>query len=105
MEACCPQPIECAAEFVSKKWTLSIIVAVGKNKRMRFNQIKEHLQTVSQKVLSQRLAELEERGILLRTVLSGKPPGVSYELTKQGKTLYKATIALAEWCDLSKSSK
>lgn len=103
-QECCPQPVECAAEYVSKKWTISIIVAIGTNKRMRFNQLKEHLQTVSQKVLSQRLSELEQKGILNRIVITGKPPGVAYELTKQGKALYKAAVALAEWCALSKSS-
>jgi DNA-binding HxlR family transcriptional regulator len=104
MEPCCPQPLECAAEYVSKKWTISIIVAIGKYKRIRFNELKTHLQSISQKVLSERLAELERKGIISRTVISGKPPGVSYALTTNGNALYKAALALAQWCESSKSS-
>lgn len=94
---CCPPPVERLAAHVSKKWTLSIIMAVGTNKRMRFNALLEHLEYVSAKILSARLSELERNGLLKRTVLPGKPPGVEYELTPAGKRLYDAIVPLMEW--------
>jgi DNA-binding HxlR family transcriptional regulator len=96
---CCPPPVERLAAYVSKKWTLSIIMAVGTSKRMRFNELLTHLEYVSGKILSARLSELEKTGLLKRTVLERKPPGVEYELTAAGKKLYDAIVPLMAWAE------
>jgi DNA-binding HxlR family transcriptional regulator len=99
MPECCPPPVERLAAYVSKKWTLSLIMAVGTNRKMRFNALLDHLEYVSAKILSARLAELEKAGLLKRTVLAGKPPGVEYELTPEGKKLYDAIVPLMAWAE------
>lgn len=95
----CPRPLECAASFLSKKRALSILVTIGNFKTLRFNHVLDRIEGVSPKMLSARLAELEERKLLKRNVFAEKPPRVEYGLTDRGKTLYKAIIPLIEWSE------
>ena len=62
----------------------------------RFNELKTDIPPVSSKVLSARLSELEERGVLLRHVRPTSPPSVEYELTALGEELIPALEAIVE---------
>ena len=95
----CPRPLECAAGFLSKKWTLSILITIGNFSQLRFNHIQDRVEDISPKVLSQRLSELEGKEIISRLVFNEKPPRVEYNLTKKGKTLYKSIIPLMNWAE------
>jgi len=95
----CPQPLESATDFLAKKWTLSILVTIGNFKKLRFNHVLDKIEGMSGKILSQRLHELEQKKLLTRTVFLEKPPRVEYELTSQGKTLYKSVIPLMRWAE------
>ena len=97
----CPRPLECAAAFLSKKWTLSILVTIGNFATLRFNHILERMEGISPKVLSARLAELEKQKLLKRTVYIEKPPRVEYALNERGRKLYKAIIPLMNWSEES----
>lgn len=93
----CPRPLECAASFLSKKWTLSVLVTIGNFSTLRFNHVLDRVEGISPKVLSARLAELERLGLLKRTVFLEKPPRVEYALTKKGISLYHAIVPLMTW--------
>jgi DNA-binding HxlR family transcriptional regulator len=96
----CPQPLERANSFLSKKWTISIITTIGNFNRLRFNDILNRVEGITGKTLSERLKELERLKLIKRTVYKEIPPRVDYELTQKGKKLRKAIVPLIEWANL-----
>lgn len=95
----CPRPIECAASFLSKKWTLSLLITIGNFDTVRFNHLLDRIEGITPKILSSRLGELEKHNLLDRSVYYEKPPRVEYGLTKGGKALYKALVPLMRWAE------
>ena len=93
----CPQPLETANSFISKKWTISIIVTIGNFNKLRFNDILGRVEGITAKTLAERLKELESMKLIKRTAYSEIPPRVEYELTFKGKKLMEAIIPLIEW--------
>lgn len=89
----CPKPLEQAAIFLSKKWTLSIIVTIGNFGTLRFNDLMKRI-GISQKTLSERLQELEKYGLVVRRAFAEKPPRVDYSLTTKGQKVRKAVLPL-----------
>ncbi|HEC27871.1 MAG TPA: transcriptional regulator [Gammaproteobacteria bacterium] len=73
-------------KLLSGAWTLEIIFFL-KNSPLCFGELKRTLGRVSAKVLTARLRELEQRGVIKRSVLSGTPPNVEYKLSEMGQEL------------------
>lgn len=90
---CCP--IEVALNVIGKKWTVLIIRELFNGKK-RFSEIAATL-PISSKLLTDRLKELEEHGIISRTLYPEIPPRVEYKLTESGQTLSSVLDALREW--------
>jgi DNA-binding HxlR family transcriptional regulator len=90
---CCP--IEVTLGIIGKKWTVLIIRELFNGKK-RFSEIAASL-PISSKLLTERLKELEEHGIIDRTLYPEIPPRVEYTLTESGKTLSTVLDALREW--------
>jgi DNA-binding HxlR family transcriptional regulator len=82
-----PQPCECPLQtglkFLAGAWTHQILWYLSVEPR-RFGDLKRDLATVSAKVLTTRLRELEELGVITRTVMPTSPPTVEYALTPLG---------------------
>lgn len=93
----CPQPLEAANSFLSKKWTISIITTIGNFKKLRFNNILSRVDGITGKTLAERLKELETLKIVKRTSFKEIPPRVEYELTPKGTRLMRAIVPLIEW--------
>lgn len=93
----CPQPLEAANSFLSKKWTISIITTIGNFKRLRFNDILNRVEGITGKTLAERLKELEKLKLAKRIAYKEIPPRVEYELTSEGRKLMGAIIPLIEW--------
>ncbi len=93
----CPQPLEVANSFLSKKWTISIIITLGNFNRLRFNGVLDKVQGITAETLSERLKELKNLGLLKRIIYKEIPPRVEYELSHEGKKLMKAITPLIEW--------
>jgi Predicted transcriptional regulators len=70
------------------KWTL-IVVTNLRNERLRFNELRRSIGTISQKILTTTLRELERDGFVSRTLYATIPPRVEYELTDLGRDLLK----------------
>jgi DNA-binding HxlR family transcriptional regulator len=68
-----------------------------KDGRKRFGEIKRMIPSVTQKMLTQQLRELEDDGIIHREVYAVVPPRVEYNLTEYGLTLLPVLKAMAEW--------
>src|SRR5436190_17441312 len=94
-EACCSLYHQ-AIELVGKRWT-GAIVAVLLEGPARFSEIRDCVPALSDRLLSERLKELESEGIVSRQVLDGNPPRVQYLLTDKGMALGPAIDSLKRW--------
>ena len=81
---------------IGGKWKLRIIVALMEGKK-RFNELQRLISGISAKVLSAELKDLELNGFIKRTVFTGTPVVVVYELTEYSLTLQSVLDALNEW--------
>jgi len=90
----CPIPLEQAAVFLSRKWTLSIIVTIGNFGTLRFNDLLRRIEGITQKTLSERLQELEKHNLIVRHAFPEKPPRVEYSLTYKGQKVRKSILPL-----------
>jgi DNA-binding HxlR family transcriptional regulator len=87
-----------AVELVGKRWS-GAILSVLLDGPLRFSEIRALVPDISDRLLSERLKELEAEGIVEREVLDDHPVGVEYRLTDKGKALEPAVGALKRWAD------
>jgi DNA-binding HxlR family transcriptional regulator len=95
--ACCPLYHE-AVELVGRRWT-GAIVRVLMDGPLRFSEICQAVPELSDRLLSERMKELEARGIVKRTVIPGPPLRVQYELSPMGRALEPALEEIQRWAD------
>jgi DNA-binding HxlR family transcriptional regulator len=95
---CCPRYHE-AVELVGKRWTGAILYVLLHGGQMRFTEIANAVDDLSDRLLSERMKELEAKGIVERHVSSCTPTKVSYELTSKGRELAPALAELKTWAD------
>ncbi|CTQ52691.1 HTH-type transcriptional activator HxlR [Roseibium album] len=82
-------------QVIAGAWAPNVIWSLRAGPR-RFSELRADIPPVSAKVLSARLSELEERGVLLRHVMPTSPPSVEYELTGLGEELIPALEAIVQ---------
>jgi DNA-binding HxlR family transcriptional regulator len=87
-----------ASELIGRRWTGAIIFVLLKA-RCRFATLREAIPEITDRMLSERLQELEHEGIVERTVVPEMPVRVEYELTRKGRALATAMDAIAYWAD------
>lgn len=90
-------PMTATAKIIGKKWHPVIVHRLLKNGEMGFNEIKNDLPGISNKVLSESLEDLEEKDIIDKQVISENPKRVRYTLTEMGKDLEKTINSMVEW--------
>ncbi|UCE10442.1 MAG: helix-turn-helix transcriptional regulator [Candidatus Thorarchaeota archaeon] len=94
-------PVFIAAQVLGKKWSILILQEMmfpEAKDGLRFSEIQRDLDWITPKVLSQRLSELKEMGIISRTVDPDMiPPSVTYKLTEKGMGLRDAIVAMQNW--------
>lgn len=95
--ALCPR-FHRASELVGRRWTGAIIFVLLKS-RCRFATLRDAIPDITDRMLSERLQELEDEGIVERTVVPDTPVRVEYSLTRKGRALASAFDAIAEWAD------
>jgi DNA-binding HxlR family transcriptional regulator len=79
-----PEGVRRTADLLERRWLLSVLYAAHEG-ALRFNEFKQILGEVPPRTLAQRLSELEEAGLLDRTVIDARPPRVEYRLTDKGR--------------------
>lgn len=79
-------PVETTLTLISDKWKVLIIRDLLPGTK-RFGELKKSIGSVSQKVLTSQLRQMEESGLLVRTVFPEVPPRVEYTLTELGQSL------------------
>ena len=87
-----------AVELVGKRWTGAILLVLLDGP-LRFSEIRQLVPDLSDRLLSERLTELEGEGIVERRVLDAAPVGVEYSLTAKGQALEPAVRALKAWAN------
>jgi DNA-binding HxlR family transcriptional regulator len=85
-----------AIELIGRRWTGAIVSVLLKG-ATRFCEIREAIPGISDRLLTERLKELEDHGIVLRTVSATRPPQVSYALTDKGAALQVPLDAVGDW--------
>jgi DNA-binding HxlR family transcriptional regulator len=85
-----------ASELIGRRWTGAIIFVLLKS-RCRFGALSAAIPDITDRMLSDRLRELEEEGIIERTVFPDTPVRVEYALTRKGRALTSAINAITDW--------
>jgi len=85
-----------ASELIGRRWTGAILFVLLRSS-CRFATLREAIPDITDRMLSDRLQELEAEGIVARTVVPDTPVRVEYSLTKKGRALTPAIDAIADW--------
>jgi DNA-binding HxlR family transcriptional regulator len=91
----CPH-FHAAIELIGKRWTGAIVCALTE-RPMRFGELAKAVPGLSDRLLSQRLRELEDEGLVEREVEAGTPVRVTYSLTESGRDLGPAISEIRTW--------
>ena len=89
-------PVETTAQLIVSNWRLLIMRDLLDGTK-RFGELKRSLGSISQKVLTSNLREMEERGLVERRVYPEVPPRVEYSLTEAGASLRPVIDAMRTW--------
>ncbi|WP_144901208.1 winged helix-turn-helix transcriptional regulator [Halobellus captivus] len=90
-------PVTTTSSLIGKKWHPVIIHRLLEHGPSGFNELKENVDGISSKVLSDSLEDLGEKQLVERTVISEKPFRVQYSLTDHGKSLRSVIEAMRDW--------
>ncbi len=99
----CPR-FETAVDLLGKRWTALLVRVLMEGPR-RFGELAESVPALSERMLSERLKELEAEGVLARTVLAGPPVRVEYALTDKGRALSGVLEEIGRWAEKWVESK
>jgi DNA-binding HxlR family transcriptional regulator len=96
-ESICPRYHK-AVELIGRRWSGAIISAMlGGDKR--YHEIRESVPDISDRMLAERLRELEAEGVVVRHVFPTTPVRIEYELTTKGRALEAAIVAIEDWAN------
>jgi len=93
-----PEEVRRAADLLERRWAVSILY-VSLEGAVRFNEFMQALGSIPPATLAQRLADLEEAGVLEREVIDSRPPRVEYRLTPRGRQLRSLVNELARFAE------
>lgn len=97
LSAFCPQ-YHAAIELIGRRWTGAILRALLSG-LTRYNEIAAAIPGLSDRLLSERLRELEHEGIVERTVIPDMPVRIEYRPTEQGRALASVVEVVSNWAD------
>jgi DNA-binding HxlR family transcriptional regulator len=89
-------PVEITLDLIGGKWKVLILWHLLE-RTLRFSELKRKIPSITQKMLTQQLRELESDGLLHRKVYAQVPPKVEYSLTEAGKSFMPILKALHKW--------
>ncbi|GAA4721647.1 winged helix-turn-helix transcriptional regulator [Phytohabitans rumicis] len=90
-------PIDPVVDIVFSRWTTPILWTLNEHGRQRFVELARRITTITPKVLTQRLRQLERDGLIVRTYHPEIPPRVEYEISDLGRSLAPLFAHLADW--------
>ncbi|MGP2656697.1 winged helix-turn-helix transcriptional regulator [Malaciobacter sp. WC5094] len=90
-------PFGYTLSLISGKWKMVILYLLDEYKVIRYNELQRKIGSITYKMLSSQLKELEECDLIKRKEYPIIPPKVEYSLSKRGKTLIPILDAMCEW--------
>ena len=90
-------PVRNVVDRIGDKWSVLVLMVLEDGEVLRFNEIYGYLKTISQKMLTVTLKNLEADGLVSRKVYPQIPPKVEYSLTARGRTLLPHLHGLVSW--------
>lgn len=90
-------PIRDILDRFGDKWSLLAILNLGYSGKTRFNELKNKIDGISQRMLTVTLRSLERDGLITRKIFAEIPPRVEYELTPLGQSLLQQIWDMAQW--------
>ena len=87
-----------AVELLGRRWA-GAIIRLLLSEPMRYNELRAGIPDISDRMLAERLKELEAEGIVIRTVIPEAPIGVEYTLTEKGRALEAPVAAIGKWAE------
>lgn len=91
------EPFNYAVSLIGGKWKMQILFWLWKEEVMRYSEIKKALESVTHKMLSTKLKELESDGLIIRKEYPGIPPKVEYYLSDKGLSLMPVLQCICQW--------
>lgn len=89
-------PAEAAIEIIGGKWKCQILHTLQTGTK-RYGELRRAMPDITQRVLTRKLRELEEHGVIQRKVYAQVPPRTEYSLTEKGKSLDAVLTELERW--------
>lgn len=90
-------PVEVTLDLIDGRWKAVVLVHLLDADCLRFNELRRRLPGISQRLLSKQLRELEEVGLVHRTVYAESPPRVEYRVSEEGESLRPVMDMLSRW--------
>jgi DNA-binding HxlR family transcriptional regulator len=91
-------PVRDVMDVIGGRWSSLLMLALAEQPH-RFGELRRLVPDISQRMLTQTLHELQRDGYVHRKVFPTKPPGVEYNLTELGRSMFNALNVLIEWAD------
>jgi DNA-binding HxlR family transcriptional regulator len=91
-----PCPIACSLDLLGDKWTLLVVRDLFQGKT-RYVEFLGSLEGIPTNVLAERLARLEQAGMIARSPYQDNPPRFAYSLTAKGRSLEPVLVSLVKW--------
>lgn len=92
-------PVRNVLDRFGDKWSMLIILLLGEQEVMRFNEMHKAIGDISQKMLTVSVRKLEADGLLSRQIFPVIPPRVEYQLTSLGKSLLPLMATISDWAN------
>lgn len=89
-------PMQIAMNRIDGKWKIIILAYISRQEN-RFSLLKKRIPSITDKMLSQQIRELERDGLLIRKIYPEIPPRVEYSLTEDAQNLIPALEIIYEW--------
>jgi DNA-binding HxlR family transcriptional regulator len=91
-----PEEVRATADLLARRWLLTIVFAALSG-AVRFNEFAVAIEGISPRMLAERLRDLEQAGLIERTVMPTSPPAVEYRLTARGRALAPVVEAVTAY--------
>lgn len=92
-------PVRDVLDYVGDKWSMLIVLQLGKQSPLRFGELKSVIEGISQKMLTITLRQLEHDGFVKRVYFQEVPPRVEYSITPLGKSLMDVLNLMVKWAN------
>lgn len=89
-------PVALTVGLIGSKWKLFVLRDLSSGTK-RFGQLHKSIPSISQKMLTQTLRDMEQDGLVVRRVYAEVPPRVEYTLSETGQSLQPLIAAMADW--------